>query len=197
MQWLAGLSVRRPVLASVIILAMVFLGAFSYSHLNIERWPNVDIPIIVVTVSDPGASPEEIESDVTNKIEDAVNAISGIDHLTSTSAEGVSVVVVQFVLEKNIDVAAQEVQNKINGIPDLPSAIDPPTVSKIDPGAFPVMTLALSAPRPVRDISEYADKVLKPQLEGAPGVGQVTLIGDQPRQINIWVDPDRLASYNL
>jgi HAE1 family hydrophobic/amphiphilic exporter-1 len=197
MQWLAGLSVRRPVLASVIILAMVFLGAFSYSHLNIERWPNVDIPIIVVTVSDPGASPEEIESDVTNKIEDAVNAISGIDHLTSTSAEGVSVVVVQFVLEKNIDVAAQEVQNKINGIPDLPSAIDPPTVSKIDPGAFPVMTLALSATRPVRDISEYADKVLKPQLEGAPGVGQVTLIGDQPRQINIWVDPDRLASYNL
>jgi hydrophobic/amphiphilic exporter-1 (mainly G- bacteria), HAE1 family len=197
MQWLAGLSVRRSVLASVIILAMVFLGAFSYSHLNIERWPNVDIPIVVVTVSDPGASPEEIESDVTNKIEDAVNAISGIDHLTSTSAEGISVVVVQFVLEKNIDVAAQEVQNKINGIPDLPSAIDPPTVSKIDPGAFPVMTLALSANRPVRDISEYADKILKPQLEGAPGVGQVTLIGDQPRQINIWVDPDRLASYNL
>jgi HAE1 family hydrophobic/amphiphilic exporter-1 len=197
MQWLAGLSVRRSVLASVIILAMVFLGAFSYSRLNIERWPNIDIPIVVVTVSDPGASPEEIESDVTNKIEDAVNAISGIDHLTSTSAEGISVVVVQFVLEKNIDVAAQEVQNKINGIPDLPSAIDPPTVSKIDPGAFPVMTLALSANRPVRDISEYADKVLKPQLEGAPGVGQVTLIGDQPRQINIWVDPDRLASYNL
>jgi len=197
MQWLAGLSVRRPVLASVIILAMVFLGAFSYSHLNIERWPNVDIPIIVVTVSDPGASPEEIESDVTNKIEDAVNAISGIDHLTSTSAEGIAVVVVQFVLEKNIDVAAQEVQNKINGIPDLPSAIDPPTVSKIDPGAFPVMTLALSANRPVRDISEYADKVLKPQLEGAPGVGKVTLVGDQPRQINIWVDPDRLASYAL
>ena len=197
MQWLAGLSVRRPVLASVIILAMVFLGAFSYARLNIERWPNVDIPIIVVTVSDPGASPEEIESDVTNKIEDAVNAISGIDHLTSTSAEGISVVVVQFILEKNIDVAAQEVQNKINGIPDLPSAIDPPTVSKIDPGAFPVMTLALSANRPVRDISEYADKVLKPQLEGAPGVGQVKLVGDQPRQINIWVDPDRLSSYNL
>jgi len=197
MQWLAGLSIRRPVLASVIILAMVFLGVFSYARLNIERWPNVDIPIIVVTVSDPGESPEEIESDVTNKIEDAVNSISGIDHLSSTSAEGISVVVVQFILEKNIDVAAQEVQNKINGIPDLPSGIDPPTVSKFDPSAIPVMELALSANRSVRDISEYADKVLRPQLEGTPGVGQVTLIGDQPRQINVWVDPDRLASYGL
>jgi hydrophobic/amphiphilic exporter-1 (mainly G- bacteria), HAE1 family len=197
MQWLAGLSVRRPVLASVITLAMVFLGVFSYAHLNIERWPNIDIPIVVVTVTDPGASPEEIESDVTNKIEDAVNSVSGIDHLISTSAESVSIVVVQFFLEKNIDVAAQEIQNKINAIPDLPTGIDPPTVSKIDPGAFPVMTLALSANRPVRDISEYADKVLKPQLESTPGVGQVTLIGDQPRQINVWVDPDLLASYGL
>ncbi len=197
MQWLAGLSVRRSVLASVITLAMVFLGVFSYAGLKIERFPNIDIPIVVITVTEPGASPEEIESDVTNKIEDAVNSISGIDHISSTSAESVSIVVVQFVLEKNIDVAAQEIQNKINGIPDLPSGIDPPTVSKIDPGAFPVMTLALSANRPVRDISEYADKVLKPQLEGAPGVGQVTLIGDQPRQINVWVDPDLLASYGL
>jgi hydrophobic/amphiphilic exporter-1 (mainly G- bacteria), HAE1 family len=197
MQWLAGLSVRRPVLASVITLAMVFLGVFSYAHLNIERWPNIDIPIVVISVTDPGASPEEIESDVTNKIEDAVNSISGIDHIQSTSAESVSIVIVQFVLEKNIDVAAQEVQNKINSIPDLPSGIDPPTVSKIDPGAFPVMTLALSANRPTRDISEYADKVLKPELEGIPGVGRVTLIGDQPRQINVWVDPDLLASYGL
>ena len=197
MQSLAGLSVRRPVLASVITLAMVFLGVFSYGHLNIERWPNVDIPIIIISVTDPGASPEEIESDVTNKIEDAVASVSGIDHLMSTSAESVSIVTVQFVLEKNIDVAAQEIQNKINAIPDLPSGIDPPTVSKIDPSAFPVMTLALSANRPVRDISEYADKVLKKQLEGTPGVAQVTLIGDQPRQINVWVDPDRLASYGL
>src|SRR2546427_10009389 len=192
MQALAGLSIRRPVLASVITLAMVFLGVFSYARLNIERWPNIDIPIVVVSVTDPGASPEEIESDVTNKIEDAVNSISGIDHIQSTSAESVSIVIVQFVLEKNIDVAAQEVQNKINGIPDLPSGIDPPTVSKIDPSAFPVMTLALSANRPVRDISEHADKVLKHQLEGSPGGAQVTLIGDQPRQGNGWVGPDPL-----
>ncbi|HEV2283083.1 MAG TPA: efflux RND transporter permease subunit [bacterium] len=197
MQWLAGLSVRRPVLAAVIILAMVFLGAFSYTGLKVERFPNVDIPFVIVSVVDPGASPEEIESDVTNKIEDAVSSISGIDHTQSTSAEGIAIVAIQFVLEKSIDVAAQDVQNKINAIPDLPAGIDPPTVLKFDPSAIPVMTVALSANRPVRDLSEYADKVLRPQLEGAGGVGQVTLVGEQARQINIWVDPDRLAAYGL
>ena len=197
MQWLAGISVRRPVLAAVIILAMVFLGAFSYAGLKVERFPNVDIPFVIVTVVDPGASPEEIETDVTNKIEDAVSSVSGVDHTQSTSAEGISIVAIQFVLEKNIDVAAQDVQNKINGIPDLPAGIDPPAVLKFDPSAIPVMTLALSANKPVRDLSEYADKTLRPQLEGANGVGQVTLIGDQARQINIWVDPDKLAAYGL
>jgi hydrophobic/amphiphilic exporter-1 (mainly G- bacteria), HAE1 family len=197
MQWIAGLSVRRPVLAAVIILAMVFLGVSSYAGLKVERFPNVDIPFVIVTVVDPGASPEDIETDVTNKIEDAVSSVSGIDHTQSTSAEGISIVTIQFVLEKNIDVAAQDVQNKINAIPDLPAGIDPPTVLKFDPGALPVMTVALSANRPVRDLSEYADKVLRPALEGANGVGQVTLIGDQARQINIWVDPDRLAAYGL
>lgn len=197
MQWLAGISVRRPVLAAVIILAMVFLGAFSYAGLKVERFPNVDIPFVIVTVVDPGASPEEIETDVSNKIEDAVSSVSGIDHIQSTSAEGVAIISIQFVLEKNIDVAAQDVQNKINGIPDLPAGIDPPTVFKFDPSAIPVMTLALSANKPVRDLSEYANKTLRHQLEGADGVGQVTLIGEQARQINIWVDPDKLAAYGL
>ncbi len=197
MQFLAALSVRRPVLASVIILSMVFLGVFSYARLNIERWPNIDIPIVVVSVTEPGASPEEIETDVTNKIEDAVSAISGIDHVSSTSAQSVGIVIVQFLLEKDINVAAQEVRDKINSIPDLPAGIDPPVISKIDPGAFPVLTLALSSNRPARDITEYADKVLKPRLEGVEGVGQVKLIGGQARQINVWVDPDRLAAYAL
>jgi hydrophobic/amphiphilic exporter-1 (mainly G- bacteria), HAE1 family len=197
MQRLASLSVRRPVLAAVIILAMVFLGVSSYFGLRVERWPNIDFPFVVVTVTEPGASPEEIESDVTNKIEDAIGGISGIDHTFSTSAEGVSIVAVQFLLEKDVNVAAQEVRDKVNSIPDLPAGIDPPQISKLDPGAIPVMTLALSSNSPVRDISEYADKVLKPRLEGIEGVGQVALIGDQARQINVWVNPDRLAAYGL
>jgi len=165
MHRLAELSVRRPVLASVLILGLVFLGLVSYSRLTVERWPNIDIPFVAVSVRVPGASPEEVESDVTNKIESAVNTISGIDRLSSTSAEGFAIISLQFHLEKDIDVAAQEVRDKINGIlRDLPAGIDPPVISKFDPGAIPVITLALSADRPIRDITEYADKVVRPRL---------------------------------
>ena len=197
MHRLSALSIHRPVLSAVLILGMVFLGLFAYLQLNVERWPNVDVPIVGVTVTLSGGSPEEVETDVTNRVEDAINTLSGIDHISSISAEGVSIVVVQFFLEKDIEVATREVQDKINAIPDLPAGIDPPIVSKVDPSAQPVMTLAVSADRSVRDISEYADKVLRPRLEGVPGIGQVQLIGDQARQINVWVNPDRLAAYNL
>jgi len=134
MHRLAELSVRRPVLASVLILGLVFLGLVSYSRLTVERWPNIDIPFVAVSVRVPGASPEEVESDVTNKIESAVNTISGIDRLSSTSAEGFAIISLQFHLEKDIDVAAQEVRDKINGVlRDLPAGIDPPVISKFDP----------------------------------------------------------------
>ena len=198
MRWLSEISVRRPVLASVLILGLAFLGLFSYFRLNIERWPNIDIPIVVVTVRDPGASPEEVETDVTDKIESAVNTISGIDTLSSTSAEGFAQILIQFVLDKNIEVAAQEVRDRISAIgADLPANLDPPSVTKIDPGVVPVITLAISADKPVRDITEYADKVIRPRLEGTAGVGQVEIIGGRARQINVWVDPSRLGAYAL
>lgn len=198
MQWLAQISVRRPVLASVLILSLVFLGLFSYYRLNVERWPNIDIPFVTITTRVPGASPEEVETDVTDKVEAGVNTISGIDILTSTSAEGFSIVFMQFLLEKDIDVATQEVRDKVSGImPDLPPGIDPPVIEKLDPGAIPVLTLALSSARPIRDITEYADKVIRPALEGTAGVGQVQIIGGRERQINIWVDPTRLRAYGL
>ena len=198
MRWLSEISVRRPVLASVLILGLAFLGLFSYYRLNIERWPNIDIPIVVVTVRDPGASPEEVETDVTDKIESAVNTISGIETLSSTSAEGFAQILIQFVLEKNIEVASQEVRDRISAIgADLPANLDPPSVTKIDPGVIPVITLAISADKPVRDITEYADKVIRPRLEGTAGVGQVEIIGGRARQINVWVDPSRLGAYAL
>ena len=154
MRWLSEISVRRPVLASVLILGLAFLGLFSYYRMNIERWPNIDIPIVVVTVRDPGASPEEVETDVTDKIESAVNTISGIETLSSTSAEGFAQILIQFVLDKNIEVAAQEVRDRISAIgADLPANLDPPSVTKIDPGVIPVITLAISADKPVRDIT--------------------------------------------
>ncbi len=198
MRWLSELSVRRPVLASVLILSLTFLGAFTYLRLNVERFPNVDIPFVTVSTRLPGASPQEMETDVSNKVEEAVNTIGGIDFLTSRSSEGFSQVFIRFVLEKDIDIAAQDVRDKINGImADLPAGIDPPIVSKLDPGAIPVLTLALSADRPIRDITEYADKILKRQLEGTPGVGEVRVLGGRARQINVWIDPERLRAYGL
>ena len=198
MQWLAALCVRRPVFASVLILSLTVIGVFSFTQLGIDQFPNVDIPVALVTTRLPGAAPEQVESEVTDKIEEAVNTINGIDTLTSTSSEGVSQVVVSFRLEKDADVATQEVRDRINRIlPLLPRTITQPIIEKRDPDAAPVLTVALTANAPVRDITEYADKVLRRQLESADGVGQVLVLGGRRRQINVVLDADRLRAQNL
>jgi HAE1 family hydrophobic/amphiphilic exporter-1 len=195
MQWLASLCVRRPVFASVIILALTVVGSFSFGQLGLDRFPKVDFPTIIVTTRQPGASPEQIESEITDKLEESINTISGIDDLRSTSAEGVSQVMVAFVLEKNVDVAAQEVRDKVNRVlPELPDTIDQPTVEKFDPDAAPVLTLAVSSDKPVREITEFADKNLRRRLESINGVGQVLVIGGRERQVNIWLDGARLQA---
>ena len=198
MQWLAALCVKRPVFATVLILSLTVIGAFSFSRLGVDRFPKIDFPTILVTTVQPGAAPEQIETEITDKIEEAVNTISGIDDLRSISSEGVSQVIVSFVLEKDTDVAAQEVRDKVNGVlPRLPKTIQQPRVDKMDPDAAPVLSLALTANQPVRDITEYADKVLRRQLESVNGVGQVIVLGGRQRQINIWLDADRLRAYNI
>ena len=198
MQWLAALCVRRPVFASVLILSLTVVGAFSFLQLGVDRFPKVDLPTILITTRQPGAAPEQVETEITDKIEEAVNTISGIDTLSSNSAEGVSIVAVSFVLEKNVDVAAQEVRDKVNRIlPLLPRTVDQPTIEKMDPDAAPVLSVALTARKPVRDITEYADKVLRRQIESVSGVGQVLVLGGRQRQINIWLDAERLRAHNL
>src|SRR5260221_6980423 len=190
MQWLAALSVKRPVFASVLILALTVIGAFSFSRLGLDRFPKVDFPTVLVTTRLPGAAPEEVETEISDKIEEAVNTISGIDELRSTSSEGVSTVVISFLLEKDVDVAAQEVRDRVNRVlPQLPRTIKQPTVEKFDPDSSPVMTLAVSANKPIRDITEYADKTLRRQLESVSGVGQVVVIGGRQRQVNLSLDP--------
>jgi multidrug efflux pump subunit AcrB len=132
MQWLASISVKRPVFASVLILSLTVIGAFAYFKLGLDRFPKVDFPTIVVTTRLPGAAPEEVETEITDKIEEAVNTISGIDELRSTSSEGVSLVVVSFLLEKDADIAAQEVRDRVNrALPLLPKTIQQP--EKADP----------------------------------------------------------------
>ncbi len=198
MQALAALCVRRPVFASVLILSLVVVGTFGFTQLGVDRVPNVDIPTITVTTRLPGAAPEQIESEITDKVEEAVNTISGIDQLSSNSAEGISQVIVTFRLDKNADVAAQEVRDRLNRImPLLPRTITQPTIEKQDPDAQPILTMALTANKPIREITEYADKVLRRRFESADGVGQVLVLGGRKRQINVWLDAERLRGQNL
>jgi len=198
MQWLASICIRRPVLATVLMLVLVVVGAFSYLKLGVDRFPKIDFPVVTITTVVPGASPEEIEQDVTDKIESAVNTVAGIDELRSMSSEGVSLVIVQFVLEKNVDVVAQEVRERISTVlRELPPGTETPVVMKMDPDATPILTLALSADASERAVTEFADKVLRRELESVNGVGQVTLIGARPRQVNIWADPRALQKYGL
>lgn len=191
MQWLARICVQRPVLASVFMLVILVVGTIGYRGLGVDQFPNIDIPIVVVNTALPGAAPEEVESDITDKIEGAVNQVSGVDELTSVSSEGISQVVIRFVLEKDTDVAAQEVRDKLNLVMrDLPADVEQPVVLKVDPGASPVLYLGLrSDSLPIRELSELADKRVRRQLETVSGVGRVAVIGARKRQINVLMDP--------
>jgi len=198
MQWLASLCIKRPVFASVLILSLTVVGIFSFTQLGVDQFPKVDFPTVVITTVQPGAAPEQIETEVTDKIEEAVNTISGIDELRSTSSEGVSLVMVSFVLEKNGDVAAQEVRDKISGVmSQLPKTVQQPRIDRFDPDASPVISIALTAKKPVREVTEYADRVLRRQLESVSGVGQVLVLGGRQRQINVWLDADRMRAHNV
>ena len=198
MQWLAQICVRRPVFATVLMLVIVVLGLVGYGRLGVDQFPNVDLPFVIVTTRLDGASPEEVETDITDKIEGAVNTIDGLDELRSTSGEGFSQVALAFKLEKNADVAAQEVRDKVNNVlRDLPKGIDPPIVSKVDPQSAPIMQISLRSKKPIREVTELADKRVRRQIESISGVGQVTLVGGRSRQIHVWINPVALKAQNL
>jgi HAE1 family hydrophobic/amphiphilic exporter-1 len=182
----------------MIILALVVVGSASFFRLGIDRFPSVDLPTVAVRTNLPGASPEEIESEVTRPIEEVVNTVDGIDQLRSVSAPGVSIVIVTFKLDRQIDTAAQDVRDRVSTvIRDLPEDATPPTVLKFDNDSTPVLTIALSADRPLRELTELADKIVKVQLERAGGVGEVNVVGGLERAISVWVDAERLAAYRI
>ncbi len=198
MQWLASICIRHPVLTWVLMLAIVVVGIVGYGSLGLDQFPKVDLPTVLVTTALQGTAPEEMETEITDKIEGAVNTISGIDELRSSSSQGVSLVTVTFGLDKNIDVGTQEVRDHINGIlADLPKGIDPPVISKVDPDAAPIMLITLKASGSQRDLTELADKRVRRQLESISGVGQVTILGGRKRQINLWLDPVKLAASGI
>src|SRR5690242_15597978 len=194
----ADVFIRRPVFATMLIASLVVLGLFSYRGLGLDLFPNIDFPIVTVTTTLKGASVEEMETGVTKVIEEAVNTMDGIDELRSITKEGLSSLVVQFVLEKPRDIAAQDVRDKVAGVlAQLPVGTDPPVIEKFDVDAVPVMSIAIAGRRSLREVTELARKQVKEDIETLPGVGQVILLGGQERAINVYVDPDRLTAQAL
>lgn len=200
MQWLAEICVKRPVFATVLTLLIVVLGVFGYSQLGVDRFPRIDFPVITVATVQPGAAPQDVESEISDKIEAAVNTIGDIEELRSISSEGISLVVIQFKMEKNVDIAAQDVRDRVSRIRnDLPDSILEPVISKIDPDAAPILYLALQSDgsRSQRDVTELADTSMREALEVLPGVGQVRLLGGQKRTVHIWANPLSLRALGI
>ncbi|MCI0584844.1 MAG: efflux RND transporter permease subunit, partial [Chloroflexi bacterium] len=198
MQKLAEVCIRRPVFATMIVLSLVVVGAAAYPQLRVDRFPSVDLPTVTIRTELPGASPEEIEVQVAQRIEEAVNTVEGIEELRSIAGQGSVVVIATFDLKRDIDVAAQDIRDRVAAIvKNLPEDATPPVISKFDNDSAPVVTLALSGDRPIRELTEMADKTVKVAIERSPGVGEVRVVGGLERAINIWVDADRLAAYQL
>ena len=195
---ISDVCINRPVFTWVLVAIPVVLGLFSYGELGVDLFPDVDFPVCTVTTVLQGASVEEMETTVTKPIEDIINTVSGIDELRSTTTEGVSIVTVQFLLSKNGDVGMQEVRDKVNTIlADLPDGTDPPIVDKFDTSSMPVMTIAVSGRRDFREVTELARKQIKERLETVNGVGSINLVGGRVRAMNVVLDTERLAGYNL
>ena len=198
MQKLAEVCIRRPVFASMIILALVVVGAASYFRLGVDRFPSVDLPNVSVRTTLPGASPEEVETIIAQPIEEVVNTVEGIDELRSVSGRGSSFVMATFNLDRDIDVAAQDVRDRVATVLNrLPNDVNPPVISKFNNEDSPILTIAVSGDRSLRELTEIADKIVKVQLERSVGVGEVRLVGGLERAINIWIDADRLAAYQI
>ena len=198
MQKLAEICIRRPVFASMIILSLVVVGVSGYLRLGVDRFPSVDLPTVFVRTVLPGASPEEVETTISHRIEEAVNTVEGIYELRSVSGSGSSIVIATFNLDRDIDSAAQDIRDRVaTVVRDLPEEAEPPVVGKADNESTPVITIALYGDRALRELTEIADKVVKVQLERSTGVGEVAIVGGQERSINIWVDAERLNAYQI
>ncbi len=198
MQWLAEICVRRPVFTWVLMLTLVVFGVASLFGLGVDRFPKIDFPGIVVTAVLPGASPEQVETEVTEPIEEQLNSIAGLDELTSSSYEGFSVVFARFALEKDIGEASEEVRDRVARITStLPEGVQQPRIERMDPDAAPIMLVAVRTNRSAREATDFADRVLRRRIASLDGVGGITISGGREREIHIVTDPSRLAGFGL
>lgn len=198
MRALAAICIKRPVLAAMIILALVVVGTASFFRLGVDRFPVIDLPNVMVRTTLPGGSVEEVESEISDLLEEAVNRVEGINELRSVSAPGQSMLNITFNLNRDVDTAAQDVRDRVSSvIRRLPEDIDAPIILKQDSDNSPTLSIALSGRMSIRELTEIADKIVKVPLERSAGVGEVQIVGGLERAISIWVDADRLAAYKL
>ncbi len=198
MQWLAEICVHRPVFATVIVLFLTVVGGFSFFTLGVDRFPKIDLPTISVGTNNTGAAPQEMEIEVTDPIESALNTVPGIEEMRSSSSRGGSNITLTFNLEKDPDQAFQEVQQKLSTVVNrLPEDADPPVARKADPDSMPVLMYSISAPRNVIELSDLVRTLIQEKIESADGVGEVVVFGGRSKQVKLFIDPDRLRAYGL
>ena len=200
--WFTKVSLKNPVFATMVMLAIVVLGLFSYQRLKVDQFPNIDFPVVVVTVDYPGASPEIVESEVTKKIEEGVNSIAGINALTSRSYEGTAVVIIEFQLHIDGRKAAEDVREKVATVrPLLRTEVKEPRVLRFDPASRAVWSLAVlpdeKSSRSAVELTTWSEQVLKKRLENVRGVGAVNLVGATKREINIYLNPQALEAFGV
>ncbi len=199
--WFTRLSIGNPVMAVMVMLAFVVLGLFSYQRLKVDQFPEIDFPTVVVQTDYPGAAPEVVESEVTRKIEEAVNTIAGINQLFSRSYESSSVVIVQFNLDVNGRRAADDVREKLAIIKaSFRDEVKEPRVSRFDPASTPIFSIAVTSPdasRSVQELTTYADQVLTKRLENVRGVGSIALVGGVKREINVYLKPQAMEAFGV
>ena len=197
-RFLPRLAVERPVLATMLVIVFVVLGFFSFAGLRVELYPDVEFPVVSITTTYPGAGPEEVEVQVTEPIEDAVSNIANLDELTSFSRENISIVIMQFDLDVDADLAAIDVKDQVDAIrAQLPDGVDPPVVQKFDIDAFPVLSVALSGPQGADLLFDLADDQIRERLSRVEGVADISVVGGRVREVEVLADPDRLDAYEV
>ena len=195
---LSDLSIDRPVLTWMMTLALAVFGVLGFLRLGIDQYPDMTFPFVGVVVTLEGASPTTMEDEVVDVLEEAFATIEGIRHTFSTSAQGMARVMLEFELEHDLDVAAQDVRDKINvSLNDLPKDIDPPILGKADFSMFPIIYAPITSDLPTTETTEYVDRHIRPMVESIPGAAGAEIYGDLERNIRIWIDPDALRARDL
>ncbi|HLA36038.1 MAG TPA: efflux RND transporter permease subunit, partial [Rhodocyclaceae bacterium] len=199
--WFTRISIQNPVMAVMMMLAFVVLGLFSYKRLSVDQFPNIDFPTVVVVINYPGASPEIVESEVTKKVEEAVNTVAGIGALTSRSYEGTSVVIIEFNLDVDGRKAAEDVREKVAAIrPLLRDEVKEPRISRFDPQSAPIFNVAVlseDGKRSTQELTAWASQVLLKRLENVRGVGSVSVVGGLQRQVQLFLRPQAMEALGV